>query len=258
MRALPQPGPSLAALAAQMVVYTTEEGAVCVAVPVQLVDSEVKWTGKHTVTLVKRDGSVQQRRQQELMRIFEWDGIDLAALQEVEPGKHQFEVVGEHEAYTPEGSDEERTRYKIAFMNPIGGSSNMPERLTESALKSLSTRFSSKLKASAGASGGSKRAAAPAPAASDDSAPEDEAPQQPAAPARKSSGPPGRRSNATSVSKRTSDQDSVWKALKAANPKKSEEDLAATYYGAIDEMFPDGSENLTPAQWGEVADKLGV
>jgi hypothetical protein len=232
-----------------MVVYSTDNGALCVAIPVSLVTEEVSWTGKHTVTLGKQDGTLQTKRIDELKRIFGWDGIDFKALEEIDPENEMpFEVVGEHSEYQPEGEPEPITTFKIVFMNPPGGSTKMPEALDDTGKKQLFAKWGSKLKAHSGG-----KAAAPAPAAK-------AAPAKPTPPAKPASGgPPSRKS--TSVTARTSSQDEVWAALVEANggeDKADAEALGPMFYGAQDELFPGKDGNLTPAQWGAVADKLGV
>ena len=58
---------------------------------------------------------------------------------------------------------------------------------------------------------------------------------------------------------RTSTQDEVWNGLVAAKPDTSEDELGELYYSTLDEIAGEGNNgDLTPVQWGAVADKLGL
>lgn len=253
-KALPAPGNHPARKDGNMVVYEAESGALCVALPVMLLSTEVAWKGKHTITIGKKDGTLQTRRIEDLKRIFGWDGINPFDLENIDPDNTaEFEVVGEHETYTPpEG--EAREVFKIIFLNPPGGSQNMPEVLDEQGRKQLITKWGSKFKAVSGGKAAAKPAAQAAKPAAAKPGAKAAAPSRPAA-----GGPPSRgKSNATSVTPRTSTQEEVWQALVAANEGVSEDELATKYYEAQDAVAPDANGELTPTQWGEVADNLGV
>jgi hypothetical protein len=223
-----------------IVVYETEHNALCLAIPVTLLNSEVAWSGKATVTIAKSSGEIQTRRVEEMKTIFGWDGADPFWLEDIEQGTLDeivFEIVGDQEEYTPPGETESKTIFKIQWVNPLGGSAGakMPEKVDR---KQALAKWGSKFKA---VSGGSKPAATPKLST--------------AKPAQ--AGPPGRK--CTAATARTSTQEEVWTALRKANPASvSDDELADKYYAAQDEVAPNAEGNLTIQQWGAVADKLGV
>jgi hypothetical protein len=227
---IPNAGTYPAKTTGQMVVYETEKGALCVAIPVEIMGSEVAWRGKHTATLAKQDGTLMARGIQDLKTIFGWDGIDPFALQDIEVGAHEFEIVGEHQEYTPPGDDAQPVMtFKIVFMNPPGGSSKMPAMLEGNDAKAIRTKYASKFKALSGGKSAS-------------------------------SGPPSRKS--TGAVARTSTQEEVWTAFAAAHEGEDEGELGKQYWAAVAEV--EGTEpdavtgELDLKQWGEVAVKLEV
>jgi hypothetical protein len=239
-----------------MVVYETEKGALCVAIPVEIMGSEVAWRGKHTATLAKQDGTLMARGIQDLKTIFGWDGIDPFALQDIEVGAHEFEIVGEHQEYTPPGDDAQPVMtFKIVFMNPPGGSSKMPAMLEGNDAKAIRTKYASKFKAlSGGKSAPATAAKKPTAKVEED---EPELPAKKSAPAKPaSSGPPSRKS--TGAVSRTSTQEEVWTAFAAAHEGEDEAELGKQYWEAVEEVAPDANGELTIQQWGEVAVKLEV
>ena len=256
---IPNAGTYPAKTTGQMVVYETEKGALCVAIPVEIMGSEVAWRGKHTATLAKQDGTLMARGIQDLKTIFGWDGIDPFALQDIEVGAHEFEIVGEHQEYTPPGDDAQPVMtFKIVFMNPPGGSSKMPAMLEGNDAKAIRTKYASKFKALSGGKSALATAKKPAKPAEDD---EPELPAKKGPPGKPaSSGPPSRKS--TGAVARTSTQEEVWTAFAAAHEGEDEGELGKQYWAAVAEV--EGTEpdavtgELDPKQWGEVAVKLEV
>ena len=243
MKAIPNPGTYPAACSGAMVVYETESGALCVAVPVKITGgTEVAWQGKHTVTLVKKDGALNLKSIETMKKVFGWDGLNPFDLEDLDTSGVDFEIVGEHENYLPDGETEERTSFKIQWLNPIGGSTNMPEKVEDR--KALLAKFGSKFKAV------SSKPAASKPAAS-------AAPSKPAPAKAPPAGPPSRPRTAAGQ-KRTSTSDEVWAALVKTNPDENETTLGEKFYAAQDEVAPEANGELTPVQWGAVAESLGV
>lgn len=259
---IPAAGTYPARINGQAVVYETEKGAVCVALPVSLVGSDPAWSGKHTMTIVKQDGTIQQRSIETLKAVFpEWDGVDPFWLEDNDLTNYDLEVVGEHENYTRPGEAEERVTFKIQWLNTPGGGggAKMPQRMEAKDRKALLTKFGSKFKALSG--GASKPATAAAPKAA---APTPTPAAQPAkaAPAKSAAGgPPGRKAGSPAVGglPRSSSQEEVWTALTNRDPDKSPDEHATDFYNAIDGVKPgsDGSD-LSPAEWGAVATALGL
>ena len=62
----------------------------------------------------------------------------------------------------------------------------------------------------------------------------------------------------TDAMPRTSSQQEVWKAYEKKNPKQDRKALGKLFWEKVDKYFPDADSELTPKQWGTVADKLGL
>ena len=60
-----------ARLTEQPVIYFAETGSLCVAVSVALVDSPVPWRGKHTIVMVKSDGTGMESNLNTLRKCFD-------------------------------------------------------------------------------------------------------------------------------------------------------------------------------------------
>lgn len=255
-RNIPNAGTYPAKTSGQMVVYETEKGALCVAIPIEIMGSDVAWRGKHTFTLAKQDGTLMTRGIQDLKTIFGWDGLDPFALQDIEVGVNEFEIVGEHQEYTPPGDDAQPVMtFKIIFMNPPGGSSKMPAMLEGNDAKAVRTKYASKFKALSGGKAAPVAAKKPVVKVEEDKpelpAAKKGAPSKPA-----SAGPPSRKSTAAVA--RTSSQEEVWTALVAANEGADEGELGTKYWAVVEEVAPDANGELDQNQWGEVAEKLEV
>lgn len=244
------PGTYPAKTSAKMVVYEADSGSLCVAVPIVALDAEGNqlWSGKTTICLGKADGTLMTKSIENLKRCFGWDGKDPFALEEIEAGANELEIVGEHEEYTPKSTDENPDPqpvlvFKIKWLNPpSGGGAAMKEPLGADERKKVLTKWGSKFKAMAGTP-----AAKPA------------AKSAPAVPAKKAPPtPPSRGKAPAKAAARTSSQEEVWTLLKSANAEESDDTLAEKYYAAQDEVAPGANGELTAEQWGEVATKLGL
>jgi len=297
-RSLPNPGTYLAKLNGKIVVYNTESDALCAAVPVTLIDSEVKWSGKATVLLGKQDGTVQRRSIENLKKIFngkpDTEGElaftgenprDLMYKDKVYTDGVQFEVVGEIEDSLPKEGEEQHKVFKIQWINPIGGSSVMPEPID---LQTFLAKWGSNFKAQFSAANKvvKKKVEKPVeielekdqeeePEATESEAPE-EAPEVPAPapePPKKvaakappvtanpaTSGPPSRK--ATSAFARTANQQEVWELFVNRNETLetplTEDELGVKWWETVNKIAPEKNGDLTIQQWGKVADKLEV
>lgn len=250
-RTLPNPGTHPAKTNQAIAVYVAEKtGSLCAAICVTLVDGS--WSGKGTMVLVKGDGTPMDKNISTLREIFDWQTESPFDLETLVPGEHEFDVVLEHEEYTPAATDENpdpqpTMGVKIKWFNAKGRVGiKMPEKLDESARRQVLTKFAGKFKL-----GGS-----PAPVSTPKPAKEKPAATEP--PSRSAAPTPPSRKSGPAGTARTSTQQEVWTAYKKANAGKPDNDLAEAYYGAQDEVAPNMNGELTPAQWGEVANKLGV
>jgi hypothetical protein len=108
----------------QIVIYETEKGALCAAIPCR---TESGVDIKHTMTLVKQDGTVQDKTITTLKVVFGWDGQDPFWLADNDQFDKPFEIVIENENQVADNG-EQRTISKIKWLNPIGGMGmKMPE-----------------------------------------------------------------------------------------------------------------------------------
>lgn len=249
---LPPPGTYQARLNGRIVVFDEESGALMAYIPYCLVGSEIPYSNTHAYCLGSKDGNPQKRNIAVLKKIFpDWDETNPRGLQEIEPntdGVAQFELQDMfHDEYTKEGETEPSYSLKATWLNPLGGGGpSMKEPMDDAMWKKTLAKWGGKFKAVAG---GKSASAAPAAKAA--------APTAPAKPAAASGGPPSRRAS-TGAMARTSSQPEVWAALCKANPGKSDDDLAAPYWEAQDKLFPGRNGDLKPAEWGAVADELGL
>ena len=273
MQNLPNPGIyNEAALAGQIVIYVTDKGALCAALPVQIIDGELIWQSKYTAMLINADGVPNENNLSSMREIFGWDGQDPFALSWEDPETQQipkdlsgvkFSATCGHEEYNG------RTTFKIKWINPPGKSSRIPAQADR---KEILSRFGAQFRALSAAVGKSP-AATPPPTNKAKPAPEPEPAEQPElpaanpttapAPAQKTASPRGRTKPA--AEEPTATMQECWAALMKKNPnakKQSqeayEETLNEAWFALIDELFGEGKDNadLTPQNWGKLLAKL--
>lgn len=262
MKTLPNPGTYTARRNASMVLQEAESGALLLWIPYALCSSEISYIDRHMLVLGKKDGTLSDKSVKTLKKIWpDWDGLDPFALEEIpipEGNEPEFELGDcyHDNSYVPEGQSEPVIQFRAEWLNPLGGSQNIPTPIPAEDRKALLTKWGSKFKAlSSGRSG----AAAPAKATPAAAKPAAKAAAAPAPAKAASSGPPSRRgSPAVGGHSRTATQEEVWDALNKANPDADADELADKFYGAQDEVRADANGNLTPAEWGQVLDKLGL
>ena len=71
---IPNEGKYVCKLNGQLVIYEASTGSLCGAVPCVMVESG--FTFKHTLVLVKSDGTIQTKTTDTLKAVFGWDGAD--------------------------------------------------------------------------------------------------------------------------------------------------------------------------------------
>lgn len=249
-RQLPNPGTYNARRTAAIVVREEESGSLMAYIPYALVGSDVAFSGNHSQCLGAKDGTIQTKSIATLRKIFpSWDGLDPFGLEEIplpENDEAEFEL-GDcfHDEYTPKETDENPnpeaiTTFKVQWLNPLGGGLPSKVPMTPEERKKALTKWGGKFKA---VSGG--------------------APAKPAAKTSTPSAPPARGKVPTPPSRKTttarkSSQEEVWTAYAKANKDGDQDALAKAYYDAQDEVQPGANGELTPEQWGQVAEKLGV
>jgi len=139
---LPNEGTYRAALAGQIVIYETDKGATCAAVPVKLTSGDVAWTGKATQTFVSKDGTVNERTLQTMCSIF-GDPTDTTTgvyrfgedaekpIAEIEAAKTiTFDVVIEHKQSSPDEAGDTYAYAAVKYINAAGGGFKMPTAIS--------------------------------------------------------------------------------------------------------------------------------
>ena len=139
---IPQEGKYVCKLNGPMVIYEASTGSLCAAVPSVMVDSG--FTFKHTMVLVKADGTIQTKTTDTLKVVFGWDGADPFWLMDhSEDGGAmravEFEIVG-----GPETGDKGGQYFKSQWLNPLGGGMKTPPAANrQSVLAKYGNKFQS-------------------------------------------------------------------------------------------------------------------
>jgi hypothetical protein len=231
---IPQEGKYVCKLNGQLVIYEASTGSLCGAVPCVMVGSATPayegFTFKHTLVLVKADGTIQTKTTDTLKAVFGWDGADPfwlmdnsednGAMRDVE-----FEIVG-----GPETGDKGGQYFKSQWLNPLGGGMKTPVAADR---RSVLAKYGSKFQALAGV------AAKAAPVAP-------KAPPVPklAAPVATIAPPPG------AV---TATMEEAWAALNEAQSGKPAEAIEKAWFDTIARLFPNKSNtDLKPHEWGKL------
>ena len=227
---IPQEGKYVCKLNGQLVIYEASTGSLCGAVPCVMI--ETGFTFKHTMVLVKADGTIQTKTTDTLKAVFGWDGADPFWLMDNSEDNGpmrsvEFEIVG-----GPETGDKGGQYFKSQWLNPLGGGMKTPAAADR---RSVLAKYGNKFAALAGSSattGQSARAdARPATA-------------PPVPKARAATPPPG------AV---TATMEEAWAALNEANPGKPAEAMEKLWFDTIARLFPNKSNtDLKPHEWGKL------
>ena len=229
---LPQEGKYVCKLNGPMVIYEASTGSLCAAVPCTMTDSG--FTFKHTMVLVKADGTIQTKTTDTLKAVFGWDGVDPFWLMDnSEDGGAlraiEFEIVG-----GPETGDKGGQYFKSQWLNPVGGGMKTP---TAANRESVLARYGNKFAALAGSSATTGKSPAMPPVAQRAAAPQ-AAPKIPTVP----SGPP---QGAT--------MEEAWAQLNESNPGKDGAAIERIWFDTIAKLFPNKSNtDLKPQEWGKL------
>ena len=226
---IPSDGKYLCKLNDQVVPYEAKTGSLCLAMPcvVQSPPEHVGFTFKHTMVLVKADGTVQTKSVDTLKEVFGWSGedpfwfmdesLDGGKLREIE-----FEIVG-----GPETGDKGGQYFKSQWLNPLGGGLKKPEAANR---QSVLAKYGNKFKALASVSAPASKPSAPT------------APPVPKAPPVRKAAPSGPPQGAT--------MDEAWAALNAANPGKAPAVVEKLWFDTISKLFPNKSNtDLKLHEW---------
>jgi hypothetical protein len=228
---VPQEGKYGCKLNDQMVIYEASTGSLCGAMPCVMIESG--YTFKHTVVLVKADGTVQTKTIDTLKALYDWDGLDPFWLMDnsVDGGPMrsvEFEIVG-----GPETGDKGGVYFKSKWLNPLGGGMRTPVAADR---RSVLARYGTKFQALAGVGGQSREQKAESRNAG--------VPPVPSGAARPATPPPG-------VVMATMEE--AWAALNEAQTGKPAEAIEKVWFDTIARLFPNKSNtDLKPHEWGKL------
>jgi len=226
---IPQEGKYVSKLNGQLVIYEASTGSLCGAVPCVIVESG--FTFKHTLVLVKADGTIQTKTTDTLKAVFGWDGVDPFWLMDnsVDGGAMrdvEFEIVG-----GPETGDKGGQYFKSQWLNPLGGGMKTPAAADR---RSVLAKYGSKFQALAGV--GKVQS------------PESKVQRPPTAPpvpkAAPVAPPPG------GV---TGTMEEAWATLNEAQSGKPADEIEKIWFDTIARLFPNKSNtDLKPHEWGKL------
>jgi hypothetical protein len=225
---IPQEGKYVCKLNGQLVIYEASTGSLCAAVPCAMTDTG--FTFKHTMVLVKADGTIQTKTTDTLKAVFGWDGADPFWLMDnSEDGGAmravEFEIVG-----GPETGDKGGQYFKSQWLNPLGGGMKTPAAADR---RSVLAKYGNKFQALAGVAAQQHRpTTAPAPKVPT---------------ATRASQPPPPPGTVTAT------MEEAWAALNEAEAGKSPEDVEKIWFETIARLFPNKSNtDLKPHEWGKL------
>ena len=235
---IPQEGKYVCRLNGQLVIYEASTGSLCAAVPcvVAAPPPHEGFTFKHTMVLVKADGTIQTKTTDTLKAVYGWDGADPFWLMDnSEDGAPMravdFEIVG-----GPETGDKGGQYFKSQWLNPLGGGSKTPMAADR---RSVLAKYGNKFKALASS-----------------------APAMPKVPTASSvrNGRPGGPSLPPPVAAPSTMED-AWATLNESNPGKDSAALEKIWFETIAKLFPNKpNSDLKPHEWGrlkaEFADEI--
>jgi len=249
---IPQEGKYVCKLNGQVVIYEASTGSLCAAVPCVVAAppanaeaDTVGFTFKHTMVLVKADGTIQTKTTDTLKAVFGWDGVDPfwlmdnsndgGAMRDVE-----FEIVG-----GPETGDKGGVYFKSQWLNPLGGGLKTPAAADR---RSVLAKYGNKFAALAGglSSGesGERRAASRNPA--------------PMPPGKMPGSTAGKMPAATPpppvpATRLVATMEEAWAALNDAQAGQPAEAIEKLWFNTIGRLFPNKSNaDLKPHEWGKL------
>jgi hypothetical protein len=240
---VPQEGKYVCRLAGQLVIYEATTGSLCAAVPCVMVDSG--FTFKHTLVLVKSDGTIQTKTTDTLKAVFGWDGVDpfwlMDSSEDGGPMRDvEFEIVG-----GPETGDKGGIYFKSQWLNPVGGSMKTPPSADRRAVLAKYGRKFQALSASASpatAPQSEKQKAESRSAATTGGAP---VPPSSRSGARSNPPPPPGAPAAT--------MEEAWAELNAVEAGKTPGEIETLWFETIARLFPNKSNtDLKPHEWGKL------
>jgi hypothetical protein len=244
---IPSEGKYVCKLNGQLVIYEASTGSICAAVPcvVAAPPANEGFTFKHTMVLVKADGTILTKTTDTLKTVFGWNGEDPFWLMDnsIDSGSmrdSEFEIVG-----GPETGDKGGQYFKSQWLNPLGGGMKTPEAANR---ESVLAKYGGKFRALAGVAAPPANApsvpcatvAAPLAMATTRATrvlPKSKTPPPPVAP--------------TQLAPATMEQ--AWAALNEANPGQPAAVIEKIWFDTIGKMFPNKSNtDLKMHEWARL------
>ena len=238
---IPTEGKYVCKLNGPVVIYEASTGSLCGAVPCVMVDSG--FTFKHTLVLVKSDGTVMTRTTDTLRSVFGWDGRDpFWLMDESEDGGAlralEFVIVG-----GPETSEKGGQYFKSQWLNPMGSGAKTPVSADRAAVLA---KYGSKFQS----------LAAMGPLASPSGAHESKG--RPSGPSVNPNGAhgvtrPTMPPRVALLHQATATMEEAWAALNAAHSGLEPAALEKLWYATISRLFPSKSNTeLRAHEWGQL------
>ena len=252
---IPNEGKYICKLNGQLVIYEASTGSLCGAVPCVVVAAPanspadaVGFTFKHTLVLVKADGTIQTKTTDTLKAVFGWDGVDPFALMDnsVDGGAMrdvEFEIVG-----GPETGDKGGQYFKSQWLNPLGGSMKTPAAADR---RSVLAKYGNKFAALAGAGGQKSEGRSQNVSGGTPSTTRETRVLPVPSGAQRTARPTNPPPIPTTASVATMEE--AWATLNEANPGKPAETLEKIWFDTIAQLFPNKSNtDLKPHEWGKL------
>jgi hypothetical protein len=229
---IPNEGKYVCKLNGQLVIYEASTGSLCGAVPCVMVEDG--FTFKHTMVLVKADGTIQTRTTDTLKAVFGWDGtdpfwlmdssVDGGALRSIE-----FEIVG-----GPETGDKGGQYFKSNWLNPLGGGMKTPVAADR---RSVLAKYGTKFAALATVAGSKEQGAG----------------SQKAEGTRVPPVPMGAPTLPLPPMVPPATMEEAWTALNEAQTGKTAEAIEKIWFDTIARLFPNKTNtDLKPHEWGKL------
>ena len=252
---IPTEGKYVCKLNGPVVIYEASTGSLCGAVPCVMVDSG--FTFKHTLVLVKSDGTVMTRTTDTLRSVFGWDGRDpFWLMDESEDGGAlralEFVIVG-----GPETSEKGGQYFKSQWLNPMGSGAKTPVSADRAAvLAKYGSKFQSlaamgSLASPSGAHESKGRPSGPSLPANPNGA---HGVTRPTNPSGRPSGPSlPTMPPMVALTQSAATMEEAWAALNAAHSGLEPAALEKLWYATISRLFPSKSNTeLRAHEWGQL------
>jgi hypothetical protein len=239
---IPSEGKYVCKLNAQLVIYEASTGSLCASIPCVIL--ETGFTFKHTMVLVKSDGTIQTKTTDTLKSVFGWDGADPFWLMDnsADDGPMravEFEIVG-----GPETGDKGGQYFKSQWLNPLGGATKTPMAADR---RSVLAKYGSKFQALAGVAVQQHR---PTTASS---VPRTSQRDVPTVPSVKNGRPGGPSLPHPVAAPAPSTMEEAWATLNESNLGKGSAELEKIWFDTIAKLFPNKpNSDLKPQEWGRL------